>query len=393
MWTPASFEEIEEAAADGRLEERPAVEAKRELPRKGRSHDAAVDIAAMTTAGGTLIYGVAEDEQQRPRIPHPIELGGAAERIDQIAQTSISEPPYIEVRELPRDHDAQRGYLVVLVPKSPRAPHQVSVKGDLRYYGRGAKGNRTLTEGEVARLYHERERQEVDANRLLEAIVALAPVEPQDGLGYLHAFAHPATRLDDDAWDRAVGGGDGELLGALTDALKEGAFAGYDPALCRQANWRRRGADVWTVDSSHGREDENPRHLVRCDVNMDGRGQLFCGRAAEVHDASSFYIFEQLIAGNLASFLSVMGTVYERAGYHGAVDVGVAVTGIEGTTSMLARQRNAFITHSYAAEGYYRTFRVLAGELSEPRDVVRRLVQRLVDATVAPGVDPFEGLG
>jgi hypothetical protein len=90
----------------------------------------------MTTDGGVLLYGVAEDEDKRATIPRPIELAGAAERVDQIVQTSIAEAPYIDVRPYPTEDDATVGYLLVIVPQSVRAPHQVTVNSDLRFYGR-----------------------------------------------------------------------------------------------------------------------------------------------------------------------------------------------------------------------------------------------------------------
>jgi hypothetical protein len=100
----------------------------------------------MTPDGGVLIYGVAEDEHGRPTALRPFKLAGARERVDQISQSSISEPPEIDVRALECPNDPSRGYLVVVVPQSPRAPHQVIVRGEMRYYGRGATGNRRLTE-------------------------------------------------------------------------------------------------------------------------------------------------------------------------------------------------------------------------------------------------------
>jgi hypothetical protein len=74
--------------------------------------------------------------------------------------TSITEVPYIEVKPHALPDDPTKGYIVVVVPASPRAPHQVTVKGEYRFYGRGATGNRLLNEGEIARLYARRERYE-----------------------------------------------------------------------------------------------------------------------------------------------------------------------------------------------------------------------------------------
>jgi hypothetical protein len=46
--------------------------------------------------------------------------------------------------------------MAVIVPQSACAPHQVTVKGDRGSTGRDARGNRRLTEGDVARLYARR---------------------------------------------------------------------------------------------------------------------------------------------------------------------------------------------------------------------------------------------
>jgi len=88
------------------LVETARVDAKSQLPAKGKSIDLAVDVAAMTSDGSTLLYGVGEDEDHRLTVPQPFRLAGARERVDQIVRTSISEPPNIYVREIPTDHDA-----------------------------------------------------------------------------------------------------------------------------------------------------------------------------------------------------------------------------------------------------------------------------------------------
>ncbi|MDQ3302895.1 MAG: ATP-binding protein [Actinomycetota bacterium] len=96
----------------------------------------AVDVAAMANDGGTLLYGVDEDDHGEPAVRTPIQLDGARERVDQIVRTCISEPPDIEIRAIPTEEDEGKGYLVVAVPLSPRAPHMVTVGKDNRYYGR-----------------------------------------------------------------------------------------------------------------------------------------------------------------------------------------------------------------------------------------------------------------
>ena len=90
--------------------------------------DIAIDVCAMTPDGGVVLYGLGEEENGGLTQPTPIELAGQAECIDQIAQASISEPPYIEIVSLPTTGDPAIGYLAVVVPRSARAPHQVTVR-------------------------------------------------------------------------------------------------------------------------------------------------------------------------------------------------------------------------------------------------------------------------
>jgi hypothetical protein len=193
MWVPRNAEQIEAAARSGELVESPSFDAKAELPIAKKNSDIAKDVAAMATDGGVLLYGVGEDEHGQPTMPRPIPLTGAADRIGQVVATSIAEVPYVDVREYPSAGDPSMGYLVVIVPQSARAPHQVTVGDDLRFYGRGAKGNRLLTEGEVARLYERRRSWQVDREQVLEDVIAAAPVMHRLGAGYVHAFTRPLT--------------------------------------------------------------------------------------------------------------------------------------------------------------------------------------------------------
>ena len=122
MWIPQTEREILAAIKSGSLVETATFDAKAELPAKGKSKDLATDVAAMANDGGTLLYGVGEDEHGRPTNPKPFELVGAKERLDQIVRTSISEPPAIEVHEIQTDDDSGLGYLVVAVPPLPGRP-------------------------------------------------------------------------------------------------------------------------------------------------------------------------------------------------------------------------------------------------------------------------------
>lgn len=349
MWVPENPEQIERGARAGELTETPSFDAKAELPIAKRNADLAVDVAAMSTDGGVLLYGVGEDEHKVPTIPEPIALANAAERIDNIVSTSISEVPFIDVREYPCAADPSKGYIAVIVPQSARAPHQV-VGGDLRFYGRGAKGNRRLTEGEVARLYQRRGDWERDRAVLLADAIAAGPGEPDPDIGYMYAFARPLPP-DRKLWDRAEAGDRRALQQALTKAATTtGPKSRYGPTLQGGGTgWQQRGADVWKTTSG-----DQKWVGVECEINLDGRGWLFCGRAAERLRGGTLAVFEQIIADNLASFLSIMGVFYGAAGFHGHVVVGVAVVGIEdGVSSIRAAAMED--GRRYGASSYTRT--------------------------------------
>ncbi len=100
MWIPESEGEILAAIEAGALTEIATFDAKATLPAKGKSKNLAKDVAAMGSDGGTLLYGVGEDENGRPTVPQPFRLAGARERVDQIVQTCISESPDVRIPQM-----------------------------------------------------------------------------------------------------------------------------------------------------------------------------------------------------------------------------------------------------------------------------------------------------
>lgn len=388
MWVPASAGEVEAAVAGAWLVETATFDAKREV---GRSKDVAIDVCAMTVDGGVLLYGVGEDEDGRLAVLSPLDLAGLSERVDQVVQTSISESPFIETWPLPLDGEEGRGYLAVVVPQSPRAPHQVTVGGDLRFYGRGATGNRILAEGDIARLYERRRRWEVDRDALLDGEVARSPYEPVETLGFMHAFVRPVTR-DPGMLSRAGGGEPGSLLNLLSDGLAAGGgHTGYVPDVRQLADWRRRGAEGWMLDAGGEEGPAKPNRAVRAEIDNDGTAHLFCGRVADTLHQSGRVIFETIAAGNLASVIAMAAAVYERAGYVGHVDLGVAIRGVEGALSDRLRvSGHVYAPLRFNESEFRETARVSAAELVGGNAAARALLRRFTDATTGnPDFDPL----
>jgi hypothetical protein len=59
MWVPESVDALEAAARAGSLDETPSFDGKKQLPDPQKNASLAIDVAAMSTDGGVLLYGVA----------------------------------------------------------------------------------------------------------------------------------------------------------------------------------------------------------------------------------------------------------------------------------------------------------------------------------------------
>lgn len=395
MWVPESARAVADAVASGSLEETASFDAKAALPGSGRSKDLAADVAAMANDGGVLLYGVGEDEHGRPAVLTPIPLAGAAERVDQIVRTCVSEPPEVRILTLPDEEDPATGYLVVSVPPSPRAPHMVTVGGDHRYYGRSAVGNARLTEGEVARLYERRARWDVNREALLDEEVASSPLEPHEDFAYLYLVVKPVVP-DENLLDRAAGEDDvpWSLNRLFSTAMRAHAFPWrYSPDFPENNSFERR-ADGWATYQGFDEDGSmygDQSTVLTFQVDLDGGGHLFCARAAERYDGR-LLIFEDIAAGLTAKALAVLGALYDAASYLGPVDAGLAVTGLAGGVSSHLNSRGVLgiSARPYDRDEYRRTGRFSASTLvDEPRSAARALVLPLARATTRESYDPF----
>jgi hypothetical protein len=395
LWIPTSEREILAAIEVGGLIETASFDAKVALPAKGRSKDIAVDVAAMANDGGTLLYGVGEDEAGRLTIPKPFSLAGARERVDQIVHTCISEPPAIEVYSIPTDDDPGLGYLVVGIPPSPRAPHMVTVERDNRYYGRGATGNMRLSEGDVARLYERRERWGIDRDDMLDEAIDSAPIQPHEDYAFLHLIARPVVP-DEELLDKAK---EDQHAAQFLDRLFSAALSPevfstpFSPDLYDLHNYER-SAEGWVASKGLDENEQpyrGPGNVLTFEISLKGGGHLFCGRAAQ-RDERGLLIFENIVAGLSTRFLAVLGGLYAAGGYLGPVDVGLAVTGLRGGISSVLRQRIGVRSRPFDKDRYRRTERFSATMLkNDPRGAARELALPLAQATTRETYDPFSG--
>jgi len=391
MWIPKTEDEIVRVVTSGSLEESAIFDAKKELP--GKNLETAKDVAAMANDGGVLVYGIGEDEHGRPKILNPIPLKGQPERITAIVQTSIAEPPRIVISTIPTAADPSVGYLVVVVSASERSPHMVVARQDNRYYGRTATGNTPLNEAEVARLYERRHQWEVDREVLLAQEIERAPLPPRPGFAYLHLIAQPVLRRAE-FLDSVVR--DGQTIQGI---LHESVALVQDPSVFPRiyapdfdvpSQWIHRTEGFLGRLCFPSRVDDPraPAYALELQIDFDGSGHLFCGRAAE-HKDGVFWFFPSIVIGNTIRFLTFLGGIYARATYVAMVDIGVAITGMRGTIPFSKDFSRRVSFAPYDRDEYRRTNRVSAITLEEdPHGIAKKLLMPLFNAIFQGRVDP-----
>jgi hypothetical protein len=391
MWIPKDEQDIITAAASGGLEESVTFDAKREIPAK--NSDTAKDVAALAnTAGGVLLYGVDEDTSGRPTVLTPITLAGQRERIEQIIRTSIDEVPNFSLSAIQTSNAPLTGYLILLVPPSERAPHMVIVKGEQRFYGRGETSNYVLSQAEVARLY---ERRRTVASDMLPSLAKVVEDSPPPGneFAHLHVLVRPLLGRDD-ILNKALAPlqDHRDLLRELIEQLQRSQVfnAGYVPDI-GHSSWTRK-PEGYLCQLNHKSRNDNlwDGSILRLQINLDGSASLFCGRAAEQRGDTAKWFFSEIVAGNTVKLLFLLGRLYEKSSYFGMVDIGVAVTGLNGCVPYEPRAR----FHSlppFEGSDYKKAARVSALVLlSDPRQVAADLLMPLIEAISQGNDNPFQ---
>src|SRR5258706_1414582 len=188
-WMPSDESELLAAFNGGLLEEKNWCDLKRELgPGKGANAELGRDLASFAVYGGTLIIGL--DERCAGGSPlAPVDLSAVTpERIEQVAAWKVDPPLTVECTVISAQSSRGAGYVLVHVPVSPLAPHQV----DGKYMGRSDKTKRNLSDAEVATLMRLRQQASDLAERSLTAFVRADPIHEQPRHAHLFLIAKPA---------------------------------------------------------------------------------------------------------------------------------------------------------------------------------------------------------
>jgi hypothetical protein len=390
MWVPENAEELEKRVLEGFLEESSILDFKGELP--GDSRELAKDVAAMANYGGVLIYGVKEDESKRPTLLNPQRLKGAADRVSVMIRSSLAEPVEVTIQDLWKNDDSGTGYLVIVVPTSPRAPHMVVVKGEHRFYGRTDRANVPLDEGEVSQLYQRRVHWEIDRGNLLDNVITEMGRPQHSRFGYLFLFCRCAASSPSRLQVLGDWNAQATALRLLLDrASRSEVFSRRFRPDFGSGNFRPVSSG-WQMDSDS--IYDNPVYGLRLQVRIDGETRLFLGRAAEER-GGDLLLMEDGIAETVVRFLFFAGSLLQEVRYFGAVDLGIAVTGIKGAIASRSEDRLASLRARYFAhfdqEHYRETTRSSSDKLtSDARCLARELLGRLFHAIdAAEDFDPL----
>lgn len=360
----------------------------------------AKDAASMAVYGGTLVYGVAEDKKQRTFVPSPIELPqGIAQTLDHVVASRVDPRPYIMTHLLPLPDDESMGFIVVEIPASQDAPHQVGGC----YYGRSDTGVIRLSDVDVERLIRAREATEA---RLVREIAEtrsrdLIP-ESERQVGHFYLTAIP-SRAPRDLFLRLVG--DQQARSALVRASLELG----DRLLARDRGQRAPTSvlrdlkspgygsgtgwlEAWEESSQEGKgqrlwidHDGAVRYIYR-EATSDASGRSPRSLAAEraggsasarpvaagIYDAELFWLTHDLLA--------FVGELSDSAKYSGTWLLGVVLDRAKGCISHGYRYavetgRLFSAGNPFDKDEYTRTTQATLGEL---QDQTRAVAERLM---------------
>lgn len=382
---PVTASELEAAVRDGILTESLHFDAKRDLETGAKGNRAlAVDMAAMAVNGGLLAIGVAEERGQSGNvlIPKPVALAGLRERISQIGLSRIDPPLTVVTRELPTG-DAASGYLLILVPPSPDAPHMV----DGQYRGRGDTTNYVMGDAEVRRVQAQRRGSRLDIRAELERAVAADPSPPElRTQAHLFIVARPLTPTSPSMLQMQIGPDWRKWIretihGQPSLGRYSPDLPGVDPIVRRPNGWAVASYPISatrTIDQdevARGAEDD----LLELEIDEDGSLRLFCGRGSDVDRTGVRWTFEILIAGLTWRVLRAASSIAGETGYVGNWDLGVALTNARGIASnAIADRMFREARLPFAADDYRSTTQATYAEITENRHaVMQRLLGRL----------------
>jgi hypothetical protein len=404
-WTPADEAALESAFGEGSLEEKNWCELKRELPTgKAANVELARDLASLAVDGGTLVIGLDEAAPNGDPL-YPVHLQGLRERIEGVAATRVHPPLQLDSSAIPSVADPTRGYVVVHVPASPLAPHQV----DGTYYGRGDTGKRRLSDPEAERLFQRRALWAKNADVDLDQWIALKQierrVEPE-----LYVVARPVASWPDlfrpivgaTNWRQNLEDLQREVLHsdhvreATRRALGETPVLGFEFSSLVTPTKTAGGAGLSSAMVTDSHQDQ---WVAELEVNESGLVALSVGAIAIMrYDNETKYmaVNGDLVAGAVLEVIVLLSLLSELVNYRSEWDLAIALTKLRGSRPGRLKDPPSALTTSalpagYALPDYRANARASVLEVArQPGAIVERLLGLYGRATaMTPVMQPI----
>lgn len=383
-FVPEDARQLEEAVAQGVLVEGTSCDFKAKLdPGPKANTKLAIDLAAFSVEGGMIVIGVAEEGEPKRLMSRPMALAGLRERISQVGTSRVDPAVTLVTRELPSDADGN-GYLLILVPASPLAPHQV----DGSYRGRSDTTNTVLTDAAVRTIQAERRRARPDIAEALERAVQRDPTPPElRAEAHLFVVARPAVAANPAMLQERLGTEWRDWIDK--NLVRQPSWGSFSPDLPNNISRVVRRPDGWAAVSSDFsatrvlEQNAGEDGILELEVDEDGSLRLFCSRGSHTRALgpsrpASRWTFEELLAGLTWRVVRAAGLVADKTAYFGNWEFGVAMTNMRGATSWKIHSRLWSATLQYADDDYRAVTVATFAEVTDGRDaVVARLVGRL----------------
>lgn len=388
-WTWQNWAQAAADVTSGEVHEHQQFELKRENygPAESAKKELAKDIAALAVDGGTLVIGIEENRDSGRALGlTPVALAGQVERIQQVCQGRIDPPLAFTATDLVNPDDPSTGVIVIDVPPSPFAPHQV----DGRYYGRADRTVRTLSDPEVIRLHRLRDASEDsildDLERARRSAAAL-----DLGQSTLTVAIAPIPVIRPELVRDELADGN-KWLGEVTNAAQDRVGRISDdsplaPLVKQSASFQftsRNGYD--TPNGFAFRYNGHDAAYAFLEVAESGAVTLV---VRDVTDAASIArdrpeyekVIDQYEAATFTALaLAVFAEVAERSGFRGVAGVGLRLDGMLTVTPMRERSRRVWDRPvPYPEDHYQRVTSATSVELDgDLTAVMDRLYARLL---------------
>jgi len=142
-------------------------------------------------------------------------------------------------------------------------------------------------------------------------------------------------------------------------------------------------------------DDPTPNEVtLHLEVGFDGSGSLFCGWIGQTiqikkqEDQKIFY--PDFAISNITRFLAYFGYIYNYASYFGKVDVGIALTGLEGCKGYIEDFYHLRYAHQNTEETYNKVQRFSVELITENRQkAVSELIMPLINTIYQGDFNPF----